>query len=69
MKKKTEPKHGTHLKINDITFYKDVYIQIYCKWKRLNKCLTQLSGKYLSTISRIFACWVCSMEGLKKRQT
>lgn len=31
--------------------------------------LTQLSGKYLSTISLIFACCVCNMEGQKYRQT
>lgn len=42
------------------------YWQMNHKGHLLNKrCLTQLSGKYLSTISLILACWVCSMEGLK----
>lgn len=32
-------------------------------------CLTQLSGKCLSTISLILACWFCRMSGAKNKMT
>lgn len=41
------------------------------KWGKaaVISCLTQLSGKCLSTISLILACWFCRMSGAKNKMT